>query len=481
MSYSSDPRRMGHEQSRDSVDRVRFPGLAGSLLSTWSADTTPARTKARVPVAIPAEQQQSPGQASGRVVSRRTKRRLTWYAVACVALLSIVLGFIFTVPLNTGLHQSSSVQNSGSSLSGGQISSILAQGTQQISGLTTGVSTPIFPGLLYSASSPWNVPIGSHVQIDAASSAMVSLLASGYHTPSIFQYGMPIYVSTASDPLYTVAVNNRAFSSSNPFHIPDTAAPAPGPDRWLFVYDTTKRVIFEMWEARKVGGVWTAQAGYAFTPTGDGVHQVDGAETGGNGASYFGGVIRAADVQRGYINHALSLATSFTANTWRYPMDHSDGHKTGPADLPMGARVQLDPSVNCSTLPNASAGEKMVCQALETYGGYIRDTAGTGVGLTMYFEGEDLSDPARNPPDGSPGDTARSAGVFGKLGIREPREMSAIPWNRLRVLATWNSFTALSGPSSSVTSMPVPPQMTTFLVAAPQIAIDPRNFASLKR
>src|SRR6185437_13361733 len=123
------------------------------------------------------------------------------------------------------------------------------------------------------------------------------------------------------------------------------------------------------------------------------------------GASYFGGVITDADIQRGYINHALSFASQFTSSSFRYPMVASDG---GGGDIPMGARLQLDPAVKCNSLAGASVGEKMVCQALETYGGYMRDTG--GVTLSMYFEGEDLNDPSRNPPDGSPGNAGRSGG-----------------------------------------------------------------------
>ncbi|MBO0783017.1 MAG: hypothetical protein J2P37_29735, partial [Ktedonobacteraceae bacterium] len=122
--------------------------------------------------------------------------------------------------------------------------------------------------------------------------------------------------------------------------------------------------------------------------------------------------------------------------------------------------IQLDPSVNCNTLPGAPVGEKMVCQALETYGGYIRDSAGDGVALTMYFEGEDLNDPTRNPPNGSPGNTGRRAGVFGKVGLNEQQELTHIPWNRLRVLKSWNSFTPAT---ANAWPTPSPASLSTLL------------------
>jgi hypothetical protein len=281
---------------------------------------------------------------------------------------------------------------------------------------------------------------------------MVSEIANGTnHVPAMFDFGMPIYTSTASDPTYTVSDpgNDPLFTKEQPLHIPDTAAPSPGSDHWMFIYDTTKNLLFEMWDTSKSGNVWTTHTGDVYSPTGDGVLQVDGSQQSGNGASYFGGVITAADMTRGSINHALSLASQYTSSAFRYPMSASDGHDGA---IPMGARLQLDPSVNCAALPGASKGEQMVCQALETYGGYMRDTG--GVALSMYFEGENLNDPTRHPPNGSPGNAGSSSGVFGKNGLSDGQDLSAIPWGQLRVLKSWNSFTAAT-PTASISLAPV--------------------------
>ncbi|MBO0780136.1 MAG: hypothetical protein J2P37_15030, partial [Ktedonobacteraceae bacterium] len=244
---------------------------------------------------------------------RLRKKYVIWYVAAVLCILSIVLGLIFTIPrMNTAQRKSTPIAQATSQ----------PQATGLVLPHKPPTPTPdpqhrpgssIFPGLLFTPSSPWNMPIGTNVQLDPNSSAMARQLASGYHIPSMFEFGMPIYISTASDPLYSIYTDQDTFVANNPFHIPNTAAPALGVDKWLFVYDTTKQMIFEMWEAQKNGKTWTTQTGEVFSPTGDGVHQVSGAETSGNGASYFGGVIRAADIQRGYINHALSFASSFTA------------------------------------------------------------------------------------------------------------------------------------------------------------------------
>lgn len=461
MSSSPDSEETGSIPSTNEAKPGEIPQTPDPLLSTSPRRLIISQTSVRVPVVIPAEKKLAPTKPVKLRVYSHLNKRVGWYSVSIVGILTILLGFIFAVPLSTGQQKSTTIAQGISNLiTNGQFGNVASQSQSQSAPGAGGSPGPRF----FSSSSPWNVPIGTNVQLDPNSSGMVSQLVDCCHVPAMFSYGMPIYTSTASDPVYTVQDDDDAFRANQPIHIPDTAAPSPGSDKWLFIYDKTKNLLFEMWQAQKNGNTWSANTGDVFSPTGDGVHQVDGSTQSGNGASYFGGVITDVDIEQGAITHALSLATQFTASTWRYPMAASDGGGGNANALPMGARLQLDPSVNCNALPGASSGEKMVCKALETYGGYIRDTG--GVTLSMYFEGEDLKDPARNPPDGSPGDPGRSNGVFGKAGLHDGTDLAEIPWNKLRVLKSWNSFTALN-----TTPLPAQPLFETFLgIASPQIA-----------
>lgn len=454
MSQPPDPHVTGSIPSTGKTWPDKIPQTPGSAPSDLTGRLILSQTSTRMPVVIPAEKKKQPAAEPKPIIfpvlkqinfSHKLNRRITWYIVSAVGLLTIVLGFVFTVPLNNGQQKMTLTQNTSHSITTGQSGNISSQPQGQGKGQNQGQAvTPGFPGSgsrFFSNTSPWNTPIGTNVQLDPNSQSMVSELTDCCHVPALFSYGMPIYTSTASDPAYTVqdSDGDGAFDSNQPIHIPAAAAPSPGSDAWLFIYDKTKNMLFEMWQAHKSGNTWSTNTGDAYSPTGDGVLQVDGSTQSGNGASYFGGVITDADIERGSINHALSFASQATGSSFRYPMRASDG---GGGDIPMGARLQLDPSVNCNALPGASAGEKMVCQALQTYGGYMRDTG--GVTLSMYFEGEDLNDPSRNPPDGSPGNAGRSGGVFGKVGLHDGADLGEIPWNKLRVLKSWDSFTALS-------------------------------------
>ncbi len=313
--------------------------------------------------------------------------------------------------------------------------------------LFQGHAATTLPDPLYNASpAPWNQPIGTNPVLDPNSTTMVNAVDSRVN-PTMNAFGMPLYTSTASDPSYTVKCVNSSgalapgqcdslFDNKQPIHIPNNAKAATGDDHWLFIYDTTKNLIFEMWEASKSGSTWTYQTGDVYSPTGDGVHQSDGSVQDGNGSSYFAGVVSAADWNRGYINHALSFASQATvANQGRYPMNaQTDGGSGSGHVVPMGARFFLDASVNCDGL-GASKLEAMVCHAMQTYGGYIHDTG--GVPLSIYFQ-----------EDGSTG------GLWGGQGWNENMTFSKIPWSKMHVLKSWNSYTAAATSISSFVALP---------------------------
>ena len=145
------------------------------------------------------------------------------------------------------------------------------------------------PDLLFTSTSPWNQPIGNNVQLDPSSQAMVAAVDSRVN-PTDKAFGMPMYIATSSDPTCSVQLTgggDEPFQSDQPIHIPANAATSTGDEHWLFIYDTTKNLIFEMWEAQKSGSCWTANTGNVYSPTGDGVLQPNGQPQDGNGSSYF--------------------------------------------------------------------------------------------------------------------------------------------------------------------------------------------------
>jgi hypothetical protein len=102
----------------------------------------------------------------------------------------------------------------------------------------------------------------------------------------------------------------------------------------------------------------------------------------------------------------------------------TDGWSTAANCIPEGARVQLDPSVNCQALPGITSWEKMVCRALQKYGWYNIDNGSVGEpGFGVQFE---------NP--------AGEADIYTSIGLRDYTRIRHIPLTRLRVLKAWDSF-----------------------------------------
>jgi hypothetical protein len=91
-------------------------------------------------------------------------------------------------------------------------------------------------------------------------------------------------------------------------------------------------------------------------------------------------------------DHALALAYPTTASgataghpKYVYPATGGDGTTSGTGAMPEGARIQLDPSINCNTWPSlasAPAWKKSECKTLQIYGAIVVDT---GAGLYMEW------------------------------------------------------------------------------------------------
>ena len=91
-------------------------------------------------------------------------------------------------------------------------------------------------------------------------------------------------------------------------------------------------------------------------------------------AALGGGLIRASEVKAGVIPHALACAApKHLIGPPVSPATTSDG-SGGSGAIPMGSRLQLDPSVSVSSL-GLEPGEEMIARALQTYGAYIVESS----------------------------------------------------------------------------------------------------------
>jgi hypothetical protein len=279
----------------------------------------------------------------------------------------------------------------------------------------------------FAATSPFNVAIKASPRIDPLSSAMVARLSrTGQAYANLYAYGIPIYTATASTPRYRVVCDQEGAWGECPLTqqlmpIPTNALPSTGTDGAMVVIDPASGTIGEYWQARRVGSGWQAGWGAVNSLSGSGW---GGASTGA-GASRLGGVVREDEIAAGVINHALVVQTdNACAGQYRAPAVKTDGRSVRSDCIPEGARIQLDPSISLSSISGLTPGERAVARALQVYGAYVIDVAGTS--MSVSFER------AADATESSPGATYTRAGLsWDYYGM--PR----VPWQRMRVLTTW--------------------------------------------
>ncbi|GAA1683246.1 hypothetical protein [Fodinicola feengrottensis] len=285
--------------------------------------------------------------------------------------------------------------------------------------------------------------IPANPKLDSHSASMVATMGS--NTPRVNgpQWQITIYDASNSDPVYHPSFSESDWGCSvgGSIHIPAYATrelPAPG-DEWIVVHNKDDGTIKSIWGASKSSGQWNGSCGgnWPAASGGGAASKTEGVGTGAEVQAGSGFILN-SEIQTGSIEHALYFTSTKSCRAFRAPAGKSDGDGSGNSCLPMGARMQLDPSVQCDTLSGASAGEKMICVAMQKYGGYILDSGGPGPISGIGVAGDDLTDPSRSPWQ-RPGNGMRDGGILDNVGLDgSTGALHHIPWNKLRVLATWN-------------------------------------------
>ncbi|HWA52149.1 MAG TPA: dockerin type I repeat-containing protein [Patescibacteria group bacterium] len=311
----------------------------------------------------------------------------------------------------------------------------------------------------FNPNSIWNKPINeSNQSIAANSSQMIALLASesDNQTTAPFvvsgtgeSWSVPVYFADSNTPRKNVCglqdngslikctfglmpVDNNFYASWD--------GGGAGADHKIAIIDTTNNHGWSAWSFKTANLTYQGQhvdytanyAAYGWTDlsqVGDGITMHDGGAWGGraNGLSYFGGLIWPEEIAAGQINHALALSISGSAvskNTYWWPSRSGDGYSSNPNALPYGARLQLDPTFDITTLPTGPA--RIVAKALQDYGAWLVDTGGSVGFYAREFMGS----------EGTSLDTTawKNVGVSSSYFLR-----NLIPWSKFRILTQASS------------------------------------------
>jgi hypothetical protein len=280
-------------------------------------------------------------------------------------------------------------------------------------GACSGEETPIAVSSLdrggpckrpYADTSPWNTPVGSVRGRPAGLSDPITSDPSGYT--------YPVYEVTRRTPLRTVRyegwysrvtasgtrlVNVRAGGGDGSsglarVPIPPRAMAAAGSDAQVILVNRDTGEEWDMSQFRRAsdGGYDASNVGryvtsWSAVPPLDDNRQpyfLRGAKV-----PYLAGLVRPCEIARGRISHALAFAYPKPTARWVYPATHSDSKAPPGAGLPMGTRLQLDPSVAAETIKQrwgCTGACFTIARALQRYGMYLIDGGGRSKVMVEY-------------------------------------------------------------------------------------------------
>jgi hypothetical protein len=248
-----------------------------------------------------------------------------------------------------------------------------------------GTTTTALVSSFYSATSPFNTPIAPDAAVDPSSSTYVSLLASTAQSNgaviAVKRYSVPVYYADSSTPRYKVALT-ASWQPANYLlgvPIPNGAVPAAGSDGHMAIVDRSTGCEYDLYGATNASGSWQAAWANAMPYAVDDGWYDGGLSARGSGAALLGGLML-PDELHSRINHALILSSPDVGTGGPVPpATESDGQSSRADALPEGARLQLDPSFDESTLPHE--WQRRIARALKTYGAFLGDVSGSTVDL----------------------------------------------------------------------------------------------------
>jgi hypothetical protein len=295
----------------------------------------------------------------------------------------------------------------------------------------------------FSPSSFWSESVATSVPLDPSSTEEVAALSEEIAREEQAKNGPWINTTSYSVPVYTVGANQPAVPVGLEDHAPDAALssawsavplpadarPAAGSDAVLALWQPSTDRLWEFWKLSHRLDGWHAFWGGAMqhVSSNPGVYGPEawpGAKpwwgVAASSLSLLGGLITLQDLERGQIDHALSMAIpDVRSGLYAAPAHREDGNSSDPLSLPEGAHLRLDPNLDLATLHLPRLALE-IAEAAQRYGIFITDRA-----PNVTFQAQDPTPTGSNPYTG-PG------GYF--EGKRPQGLLASFPWSRLQVL-----------------------------------------------
>ncbi len=188
--------------------------------------------------------------------------------------------------------------------------------------------------------------------------------------------GIPYVVVGSGQPRVPVRFTYADESDPGPYPIPAEApieggAQADG-DRHVLVLDDHACILYELFDAHpRPDGSWDAGSGAVFDLRSNALRPDFWTSADAAGLPILPGLVRYDEVvEDGRIDHALRFTVRRTRRAFIHPATHFASTSADPGLPPMGMRLRLRASYDCSGLSDEA---QVVCAALRRYGMFVAD------------------------------------------------------------------------------------------------------------
>ena len=183
-------------------------------------------------------------------------------------------------------------------------------------------------------------------------------------------YGIPFNIVGAATPRSTVTFQYADESDLVGYPIPAKPKIEGGSDRHVLMVDTSACRLYELFDAAKTSGGWSAGSGATWDLRSNKLRPDGWTSADAAGLPIFPGLARADEVLSGAIAHALRFTAPRTCAGHLAPARHDAGSGSCDERPPMGLRVRLKASVDIAGFgPQA----RVVLTALKRYGMILAD------------------------------------------------------------------------------------------------------------
>ena len=219
-------------------------------------------------------------------------------------------------------------------------------------------ATVAWPGRPFAPNSVWNRPLSRSAPLSAHSRSFVDEIVrqANDYGPwlNTWSYSTPVYLVPAGESTTRVTLDTWGpdlQASWDAVPLPANAVPSKGSDGQLTVWQPSTNRLWEFWKLHRVHGAWHARWGGEMQDVshnpGYFTHSATTNDWGATatGLPLLGGLITTADLQRGYIDHALAISLVETApRYYAWPAQRTDGYVFTPAQIGRAASLGINSS-----------------------------------------------------------------------------------------------------------------------------------------